>query len=287
MSPSSANTTQRAEIHTHSTASDGAHAPSKVARLCHEAGVGIWSLTDHDNCYGCARAAEAAEPLGITFIPGIEISAYHDTSVHILGYGFDPHGAHITEYARRRVDSRRDRMHRMIERLADLGVDVSMADVEAVADTQVLGRPHLAKALVEAGQLPTVQAAFDKFLHTGGPAHVTMGWPSVEDAIDLVHRAGGIAVVAHPGNYGLDDAIADWVDAGLDGIEVRHPQHGRADAARYERLAERLGVLKTASSDFHGNRNRQAHFGNVDFPARWLHAFLERLDIPAPVPPHS
>lgn len=279
MSLSSANKTHRAEVHSHSTASDGAYAPSQVASLCAEAGVTIWSLTDHDSCYGCQEAAHAADSHGITFIPGIEISAYADTSVHVLGYGVDPAGAVIDEYAGARVDSRRERMHQMIERLAGFGLPVGMDDVERIAGGGVLGRPHLARALVEAGHLASVDQAFDRYLHTGGPAHVSMGWPSVEDAIDLIHRAGGIAVLAHPANYGLDAAIAGWVDAGLDGIECVHPQHGRAEERRYQRLAERLGVLKTASSDFHGNRDRARFFGNVAFPSLWLEAFLDRVGV--------
>ncbi len=281
MSPSSVNKTHRAEIHSHSTASDGAHAPSRVAELCAEAGVTIWSLTDHDSCYGCGEAAQAAQSHGITFIPGIEVSAYADTSVHVLGYGVDPDGEVMEHYAGGRVDSRRQRMHQMIERLEEFGLSVQMNAVERIAGGGVLGRPHLARALVEAGHVPSVQQAFDDYLHTGGPAHVTMGWPSVVEAIDIIHRAGGIAVLAHPGNYGLDEAIAGWVDAGLDGIECVHPQHARADERRYERLADRLGVLKTASSDFHGNRGRHKYFGHVGFPERWLAAFLGRLGVSA------
>ncbi len=279
MSTSSAHRTNRAEIHSHSTASDGAFAPSRVAEMCHEQGVEIWSLTDHDNCNGCEEAEEAARSLGITFIPGIEISAYYDTSVHVLGYGIDTQGEVIQDYSERRFESRRERMRQMIARLDGLGVEVSYDHVCEIAGDAILGRPHLAKTLVEAGEVDSINEAFDGYLHTGGPAHVSMGWPSVEDAIDLIHRAGGIAILAHPGQYDLDEAIPEWVEAGLDGIEAIHPQHNRQARRRYAKLADSLDVLTTASSDFHGNRDRFAHFGNVPFPTPWLDAFLERLDI--------
>ncbi|WP_168210995.1 PHP domain-containing protein [Persicimonas caeni] len=279
MSTSSANKTHRAEIHSHSTASDGAYAPSRVAELCHQRGVEVWSLTDHDNCNGCTEAREAAESLGITFISGIEISAYHDTSVHVLGYGVDTEGDVIQDYSERRFESRRERMRQMIARLDDLGVDISFEAVADIAQDAIMGRPHLARALVAAGEVGSVNEAFDRYLHTGGPAHVSMGWPSVENAIDLIHRAGGIAILAHPGQYDLDDDIGDWIDAGLDGIEAIHPQHNRQARRRYAKMARGFGVLSTASSDFHGNRDRFAHFGNVPFPVNWLDAFLERLGV--------
>jgi predicted metal-dependent phosphoesterase TrpH len=247
--------------------------------MCHERDVEIWSLTDHDNCYGCKEASEAARGYGITFIPGIEISAYHDASVHILGYGIDYEGEVIEDYARRRVHSRRERMHSMIERLGEMGVDVSIEQVDAIAGDAILGRPHLARALVANEAVDSIQVAFDKYLHTGGPAHVALGWPKVDEAIDLIHRAEGIAVVAHPGQYDLDIAIKDWVEAGLDGIEVTHPQHNRSDRKRYRKIADDHGLLKTASSDFHGNRGRGSHFGRVPFPTSWLDAFLAELDI--------
>lgn len=278
MSKSSPNTTRRAEVHSHSTASDGAYAPAEVARMCHEAGVTLWALTDHDNCYGCAEAAGAAQSLGITFVPGIEVSAYHGRSVHVLGYGVDPDCEVIEEYARGRIDSRTDRMHAMIERLAGLGVDVSIEQVRACAESEVLGRPHLARALLEQGSVDGLDEAFDRYLASGGPAYVATPWPTVDDAIALIHRAGGIAVLAHPGQYGIDEAIAGWVEAGLDGIEVIHPRHDQADRVRYEEIAAAHGLLKTASSDFHGDRHG-SELGEVEFPTTWLEAFVDAVSV--------
>lgn len=277
MSKSSVTRTHRAEIHSHSTASDGVLSPSRLAKICHERGIEIWSLTDHDNCYGCAEAKQAADELGIEFIPGIEVSAYEEGSVHVLGYGVDFEGETIESYAARRTEARGERMSAMIERLAKLGVQIDLEAVERVADGGILGRPHLARALVEAGRVSNIQQAFDRWLHTGGPAHVAVQWPSVPDAIDIIHRAGGLAVLAHPGQYGRDERIGAWVEAGLDGIEIIHPKHGKAAERRYEEIAESHGVLKTASSDFHGTGKRMRHFGSVPFPTSWLDALLEAL----------
>ncbi|MFW5967146.1 MAG: PHP domain-containing protein [Persicimonas sp.] len=261
------------ELHTHSTASDGAFSPTELARRCARAGVDMWALTDHDNCYGCAEAAAAAEEHGIAFVPGIEMSSFAGRSVHVLGYGVDPDGAVIQEYAERRIEARRERTRTMIERLAQLGVEVEFERVVEVAGSNVLGRPHLARALVETGAVSSIDEAFDRFLHDGGPAHVHTRWPSVEEAIELIERAGGVSVLAHPGQYDLDEAIESWIEAGLDGIEVVHPSHLGADRRRYEALADRYDLLKTASSDFHGNRGYGIALGEVDFPPSWLEAF--------------
>lgn len=258
------------ELHTHSAASDGAFAPAELARRCARAGVELWALTDHDNCYGCAEAAKAAGKLGIDFLPGIEMSSFAGRSVHVLGYGIDPDGAVVREYAERRIEARRDRTHAMIERLEKLGIEVEFERVVEVADSDILGRPHLARALVDIGAVPSIDEAFDRFLHDGGPAHVHTRWPSVEEAIELIERAGGVSVLAHPGQYDLDDAIAGWIEAGLDGIEVVHPSHGSAERRRYEALADAHDLLKTASSDFHGNRGYGIELGEVDFPPSWL-----------------
>ncbi|MGM0557714.1 MAG: PHP domain-containing protein [Myxococcota bacterium] len=269
--------TNRAEIHSHSTASDGQHEPSEVARLCAEAGIEVWSLTDHDNCLGCAEAAEAARKAGIHFIPGIEISAYQDDSVHILGYGIAPEGPVIEEYSERRLEMRERRMERMVDACAGLDAPVEMERVVEISGRGGLGRPHLAKALVEAGHVDTEQQAFDRYIGYGRPACRVTTWPSVPEAIDIIHQAGGIAIAAHPSKKEDAERVPGWVEHGLDGIEVIHPAHTRAQTDALRRLATRLGVLRTASSDFHGTSHYSAeYFGKVSFPESWLDAFLER-----------
>lgn len=269
----------RAELHTHSTCSDGAFAPSEVAARCAATGARLWSLTDHDTVEGCAAGAAAAEEEGMTFVPGIEISAYAGRSIHVLGYGYDPDDEGLAGFSRRMLVSRRDRMRQMAERLGELGFPI---EIETVFDraSGAVARPHLAAALVEAGHVSSKQEAFDRFIANDGPAYVAITWPSVSDAIELIHSAGGIAVLAHPGLYSRDQQIADWVDAGLDGIECRHPRHTDGDEARYVAIANELGVLKTASSDYHGPGHAGAEkFGSVEMPGHWFGPFADRLGL--------
>ena len=263
----------RAELHSHSTYSDGAFEPAVVAQLCADRGVKVWSLTDHDTCLGCREAAEAAARLGIEFIAGIEVSAFADRSIHVLGYGVDPESAVLAEYSKRRLQARRDRMRRMIDKLAELGVPIEYERVAAIAGEGAIARPHLARALVEAGHVTTVQEAFDKWISNEGAAYVETPWPKVPDAIALIHEAGGVAVLAHPGIYHRDALIAGWIEAGLDGIEARHPKHTAADEARYRAMADAAGLLVTGSSDYHGPEHLSASdFGRVELEAGRLDA---------------
>lgn len=264
----------RAELHSHSTYSDGVYEPAEVARLCAEHGVEVWSLTDHDTCAGCAEAARAAKELGITFIPGIEVSAFADRSIHVLGYGVDPESRVLNEYSKRRLQARRDRMKLMIDKLGELGVPIEYKRVAEIAGEGAIARPHLAKALEEAGHVASMQEAFDKWISNDGAAYVETPWPKVPDAIELIREAGGIAVLAHPGIYDRDELIGEWLEAGLAGIEAKHPKHTPEEEARYTEMARAAGVLCTASSDFHGP-GQAAWFGTNELESDLL-ATLER-----------
>ncbi len=269
-----------AELHTHSTASDGQHPPAEVARLCAEKGIAVWSLTDHDTLMGCRAAQDAARDHGITFIPGVEVSARHGCSVHVLGYGLDPTDPDAQEFFEERKDLRKLRMKRMIAKAHDHGLDVAMDDVVAIADGGALARPHLARVMVQKGIVSDVQAAFDRYLDEGQSLYEPSPYLSVPEAIEVIHGYGGVAILAHPVHYGLDEVIPAWIDAGLDGIEVAHPSH-RGDAeARYTAIAERHGVLKTASSDFHGEAVApDRRLGVTYVHDTWLDALRARLGV--------
>ncbi len=267
----------QAEIHTHSTASDGEFEPKEVAKLCAEADVELWSLTDHDTCGGCGEAAEAADHYGIRFIPGIELSAYADTSIHVLGYGVDPESEAIRGLSDRMLEAREERMQAMVDELESHDIDVDYEDVAERAEGAV-ARPHLARTLNAQNQVETVQDAFDDYIRDGGPAYVPITWPTVEEAIELIHRAGGIAVLAHPGRYEADDKIEAWVEAGLEGIEVRHPSHDETDAKRYLRMADDYGLFTTESSDFHGkNHDSWEYFGDTRLDPGRISSIVELL----------
>jgi 3',5'-nucleoside bisphosphate phosphatase len=274
---SSETSAERAELHTHSTASDGQFVPFELARQVHEAGAQWWALTDHDTCNGVAVAAEEAARLGIHFLSGIEVSAQHGRSVHVLGYGVDTQHAGLLAFMASRLDDRHARMDAMVRKLNSIGAHVTMADVMRYAKKASPARPHLARALIENGYVNTVEEAFARFIGDGKPGYVDSPWPTVAEAIDIIHDAGGVAVLAHPGQYELDDKIGEWVDAGLDGIEVIHPRHDGGARWRYEQAAERYGLLRTGGSDFHGpSVAPDRKLGQAQVPRAWLDALWER-----------
>ena len=271
------------ELHTHSTYSDGELSPQALCDALSEQGVALWSLTDHDTCRGCHEAAAAAAAAGIAFIPGVEVSARHGRSVHILAYGLRWQDPALQEMFDERLRLRAARMTTMVERAQAHGFSLTLEDVLAQSPTGNLARPHLAQALLAQGHVTSVREAFDLYLHEGGPLHVPSPWPAPVEAIGMIHRFGGLAILAHPGLYGLDDQLPAWIDGGLDGIEVRHPSHTAEQVQRYTKLAEAHGLLKTASSDFHGfSVAPERTLGQTWMPQEWLKALCDRLGIGVP-----
>lgn len=271
----------RLEIHSHSTVSDGAYSPRRVAELMAEHDVELWALTDHDNIGGCREAAEHARRVGVEFIPGIEISAsLKGESIHVLGYGVDPDFSELADFGEEMVRVRRSRMHEMIERMAELGYEVEFDEVEEIAGGGNVGRPHLARALLQRGYVDELQEAFDRWLHDEGPGYVALARPSVEEAVQMIIDAGGLAVLAHPGRYSdISGQLAIWKEAGLWGIEVRHPSHDASDEQRLIELADRFDLGMTASQDWHGNEPGDVELlGTLDFPPRWSEEFIQAVD---------
>jgi predicted metal-dependent phosphoesterase TrpH len=270
-----------AELHTHSIASDGQYAPEVVAGRCAELGVKVWSLTDHDTLDGCLEAATAAKSHDITFIPGVEVSAREGVSIHVLGYGLDPENDELASFFAERKELRETRMERMILATRAAGYDVSIEEVAKIAKGGAMARPHLARALVQKGVMQSVQEVFDELLAEGKPGYVASPYMSVPEAIDLIHQFGGVAILAHPAHYGNDAEIPKWIQRdALDGIEVQHPRHGTSDVERYTKIADSFGVLKTASSDFHGEAVApERELGVTHVPDDWLDALRERLAI--------
>lgn len=269
----------RAELHTHSVESDGELEPDALAAACARHGVEVWALTDHDNCGGCRRARRAASRHGIEFIPGIEISAYLERSIHVLGYGVAPESDVIQELTARLRAAREQRMEAMLERLSELGVGVPLESVEREADGAPLSRAHLAEVLVRDGYAETHDEAFDRWIGAEAPGYVPVGWPSVPEAIGRIHAAGGAAILAHPGRYEVDETIPDWIGAGLDGLEVGHPRHSPGQENQYRALAEEHDLVATSSSDFHGWEHDSAElFGDVHLERRNLRALRGAMD---------
>jgi 3',5'-nucleoside bisphosphate phosphatase len=248
----------RIDLHTHSNASDGSLPPAEVIRLAHEKGVEVIALTDHDTTFGHAEAT-AALSAGMTLVRGMEMSCrLGDRSLHLLGYLFDPADAALNAECLRIRDGRDNRARAMVDRLGELGTAVTWEQVSRIADGGVIGRPHIAKAMVAAGVIDDMQDAFTaEWIGFGGRAHVERYAPHPVRAIGLVRAAGGVAVLAHPrvdrGAEVFSDAeIAELAEAGLGGLEVDHPMQRAESRAELRGLAAELGLFVTGSSDDHG-----------------------------------
>jgi 3',5'-nucleoside bisphosphate phosphatase len=250
----------RIDLHTHSDVSDGTDAPAELVAKAAAAGVDVVALTDHDTFDGLAEAEVSGQRLGIEVVPGVEISCRRaGQSVHLLAYGVNRDHPGLAEELALVRAGREDRLGPVLARLAELGVGVSEADVRVhVGSSPSVGRPHIADALVAAGHVRDRTEAFDRFLADGGPAHVPRYAIAVEAAIDLVHAAGGVAVLAHPWGRGRERTlpaavITDLVVSHrLDGIEVDHQDHPPEVRSRLRALADELDLLVTGSSDYHG-----------------------------------
>ena len=246
----------RADLHSHSTASDGTSTPAEVMRRARAAGLDVIALTDHDTVAGHDEA-RAALPPGLTLVPGMELSCRLDGhSVHLLGYLFDPADPELAAETARIRESRVRRAEAMVERLAELGVPVTWEQVRAIAGDGVVGRPHLARAMVEAGVIESPDQAFGPdWIGEGGRAYVSRYALDPARAIALVRSAGGVSVLAHPRARGWevpDEVIAALAAAGLAGIEVWHPDQDQAQRTALQDLAARLNLVASGGSDDHG-----------------------------------
>jgi predicted metal-dependent phosphoesterase TrpH len=251
------------DLHTHSSVSDGTQAPAELLATARDAGLDVVALTDHDTTDGWA-AAERSRPPGLTVIPGMELSCRwmqgegNPISLHLLAYLFDPdHPALAAERTRLR-EERLFRGERIVSRLVAAGYPVEWSAIVAASEGGVVGRPHVARALVEGGVVGSVDEAFADLLHPRSPFYVTKLDTDVLDGIRLVRAAGGVPVFAHGlatkrGRVVGDDAIAAMAEAGLLGLEVDHPDHSDAERAHLRGLAGELGLLVTGSSDYHGS----------------------------------
>ena len=275
------------DLQVHSTRSDGTLSPEELVREAAEKGVRVLALTDHDSVLGVAEAQEAAAALGLELVPAIEFSTRHEPErdfldINILGYGIDPDNPELQDVLRTVMESRVEQKIRQIEKLQSYGVHVPVDEVLALAGG-VPGRPHIAQVALKHNpdRFTSIDDVFRLYLASDSPnsTFVQRGFSlQVEDAIRVVHAAGGVAVLAHPGVYvrvrDVDGAVRRMVDAGLDGLEVWYPywreerRSGRngspqAVIAHFGALAEELGLLMTGGSDYHGRRkpNRLAEAG--------------------------
>jgi len=260
------------DLHTHSTASDGAIAPAELVMLAERKRLAAIALTDHDTVAGLAQAAKAAEAFAdLRLVRGLEISAVWPAgTMHILGLGIDETCRALQELLRQLRDARNQRNPKIIDKLRRLGLDITMDDVFAAAggdDDRVVGRLHMANVLRKKRCVKTVAEAFKKYIGVGAPAYVDKERVLPRDAIAAIHKSGGLAVLAHPSQLGcsnaaqLELAVKSLVRDGLDGVEVYHTDHSPSRVRQYLDLARRLGLGVTGGSDFHGAGKPDARLG--------------------------
>lgn len=263
-------------MHLHTTASDGQLRPSELVQLARQHAFNAIAITDHDTTAGIPEAQQTAQGWPV-IVPGIELSADDDgVDVHVLGYDIDIENAPFqAELARFRED-RLGRARRIVERLAQLGLPVAWERVLHLADGGSVGRPHIARALLEAGHVESVRDAFDRYLYTGGPAYVARARLTPEAAIALIHSAAGVAVLAHPGLVPHYFPLIEerLIPAGLDGLEIMHPKNPEAVRQNLQALARRYDLLITGGSDFHRPGDP---IGAVQPPADSLHLLRQRV----------
>jgi len=274
------------DLHTHSAASDGSLSPAGVVELAERRRLAAVALTDHDTVAGLPEARRAARRLAVRFICGVEISAeYVGGALHMLGLGIDPADRALRDLLRRLVHARRQRNPRMITKLRQLGIDITLSEVRALAGGAVVGRLHMAAVLCRKGYVRTVQEAFARYLGYGAPAFVDKERLSPPEAIQGIHAAGGLAVLAHPPqlNYRnlahLNCTVRDLMAHGLDAIEVYHYDHTPQQTRWYLDLARGLGLLVAGGSDFHGPAKPEARLGRPKVPTLAVEQLLAKLDL--------
>jgi predicted metal-dependent phosphoesterase TrpH len=257
----------RVDLHTHTTASDGTLEPAALLEKAAELSIQYLGIADHDTTAGY----EAVLPLqsrfpAVQLIPSIEINAEGELSCHLLGYFFDPKNAALQTQLALYRQLRLDRARAMVEKLKGLGVSIDFEKVLEVARGGSVGRPHIADALIVAGVVRTRQQAFDRFLKKDGAAYVPGTAPSAAEAIQLIRGAGGVPVLAHPCFYTSESLVEQLVKQGLMGIEVYYPEHSKSLIRRYLEITQRLNLVATGGSDFHGPRTGRTALGCVDVP---------------------
>jgi predicted metal-dependent phosphoesterase TrpH len=258
------------DLHMHSTASDGSRAPADVARAAKAAALSAFALTDHDTIAGLPEARAACEHLQLRLVPGVELSAVEgDVETHVLGL----HLSDLSELEHRLTglrEMRVNRASRIVDRLNQLGVPVSIDAVLAQAAGGAVGRPHIARALIAGRWVGDFREAFERYLGNGKAAFVAKESLPVSEAIALIHRAEGLAVLAHPGPQCTRERIAALVTSGLDGIEILHPSHSWEDSQRLDALAGEFDLVRSGGSDWHGSSDGARSLGMMRVPAHWL-----------------
>jgi 3',5'-nucleoside bisphosphate phosphatase len=268
-----------ADLHLHTYHSDGTRSPKEVVDVARAHDLGIIAISDHDHLAAYYEIRPYADECGLTLIPAIELScAFGGVDVHVLAYAFDAHDERIEERLRGFREARHRRGYAMVERLRTLGYDVRPERVDELAAGGAMGRPHVARALVEKGYVSSVSDAFDKLLGTGKPAYVEKERFRISEAVSLIRSAGGITSIAHPTLYPDHERLVPrLLDAGIDGVEVMHPDVDELNRERYTNLARFRNKMTTGGSDDHGSVKTSETLGTIRVPETMIRPILDRL----------
>jgi predicted metal-dependent phosphoesterase TrpH len=272
------------DLHTHSTASDGSCSPAEVVRLAKEGGLAAVALTDHDTVDGLPEAAAAGEEFGVEVIPGVEISAqFPGGTMHILGLFVEYHNGRLDQGLAVLKQARIDRNPRIIAKLNALGIPITMEQIDRISGGGQVGRPHIARALMEAGYVQDLQEAFDKYLGWHKPAYVSKFRFPPDQALAMIREAQGIPVLAHPFTLGLGSAFAlrnlviELKGLGLAGLEVYYSEHTPEQEALYLKLARELDLQISGGSDFHGLNKPEITLGSMPSQDKLTYNLVEAL----------
>lgn len=277
------------DLHTHSTASDGTCTPAELAESAQKIGLSAIALTDHDTIDGLAEFQQAGADLGIETIPGIEFAAlwekYHRPEIHIVGLGFDPTHPLLQERMKEIQQSRDIRNQKMCEKLSSIGLHLTLDEVAANAGGEIITRAHFANVLLQKGYIAKKEDAFSRYISTGLPGYVEREFLTPAHCIRTIKEAGGVAILAHPTLYGLspeamEELCQELIPYGLDGIECQYSTYSPAETKHITALAEKLGLLPSGGSDFHGKNKPNIHLGsgksNLEIPYAYWDALKKR-----------
>ena len=268
-----------ADLHLHTNFSDGTFTPEELAAHAKRHDLHAIALTDHDTMEGCARTAAACRDAGIQFVPASELTAEQDgIELHLLGYFLDSENETLKEQLTKFQEVRQNRIHEITERLRGLGVQLEAESVFRLANCRAPGRPHVARAMVQEGYVGSLDEAFERFLKKGKPAWAPKYKMYAFEAIELIHHAGGLAVLAHPGLSRADETIGALIRSGLDGLECFHTKHSTYVTEHYLELAEQHGLAVTGGSDCHGMSKGKPLIGTLKIPYEYVEWLEQRRD---------
>jgi predicted metal-dependent phosphoesterase TrpH len=272
-------TNQKADLHTHTTYSDGFLAPSELIQRARTLGLEILGITDHDTVNGIEDSIEIGKALGVEIVPGVELSsAIDDREIHIVGYFVDYRNKDLLEHLTFSRVERLKRAERIVEKLNSINVPLKLDVVLEKAGPGAVGRPHIANALLDEGLTASYVEAFSKYIGYGGPAYETKYSLSPEGTIALIACSRGLSFLAHPGKYTTDIVLHRLIKSGLDGIEVVHPSHTPEKIQHYHNIVSQYFLLESGGSDFHGGkRDDDEAFGSYNVPTAWVQEMKKRL----------